>query len=195
MARPRTVEDREVLAATARALGRVGPLRVTLGDIADEVGVTPSALVQRFGSKKALLLAVAEGGLAAVDARFAAARARTASPLAALVDALAEGTRAVQTPEQMANALAFLQLDVTDPDFRRVTLAHLDRLRAGIRALLEEARGAGELGPCDLDGLARAVEVAYHGALLSWAVRREGAVADALRHDLEAALRPWRAGG
>lgn len=194
MARPRAVEDRDVLDATARALGRLGPLRFTLADVAHEVGVTPSALVQRFGSKKALLLAVAEDGLAGLDARFAAARTRSSSPLAALVEALAEGTRTLQTPQEMANALAFLQLDLTDPDLHRATLAHFDRLRAGIRALLEEARGKGELAPCDLDGLARALEVAYHGSLLSWAARREGPVADALRHDLEATLRPWRRG-
>ena len=181
-----------MLDATARAVGRTGPLRMTLADVADEVGVTPSALVQRFGSKKALLLALAERGLGQVDARFARARAACPTRTGALVEALAEGARPLGTPRQMAGSLAFLQIDLTDPDFHRVTLIHLDRLRAGIRALLAEAVAEGELRACDLDALARALEVAYHGSLISWAVRRDGALPDALRRDLGAALDPWR---
>ena len=37
--RPRTVSDEEILAATARMIGRVGPLRLTLGHVAREVGL------------------------------------------------------------------------------------------------------------------------------------------------------------
>lgn len=193
--RPRTVEDEDVFAAVGRALARAGPLRMTLADVADEVGVTPSALVQRFGGKKPLLLAVVARGVDEVDARFAAARARhPASPLAALVDALAEGARTVETPEAMASALAFLQVDLTDPDFHRLTQAHFARLRAGLRALLADAARAGELSECDVDALARALVVTYNGSLLTWGVERDGGVVDALRRDLEAALAPRRRG-
>ena len=48
VARPRTVSDDAVLDATARAVGRVGPARLTLGHVAAEVGLAPATLVQRF---------------------------------------------------------------------------------------------------------------------------------------------------
>lgn len=195
MARPRTVEDDEVLAAVARAVARVGPLRMTLADVADQVGVTPSALVQRFGGKRQLLLAMVDQGSAVVDAGFARARAlHPDAPLDALVEALAEGGSRVRTPQEVAASLAFLQLDLTDPDFHARTLAWFRRLRAGVRGLLEEARRAGSLRPeADSDALAHGLEVTYNGSLLTWAVHREGEVGDAVRRDLEALLRPWRA--
>ena len=195
MARPRTVEDDEVLAAVAQAVARVGPLRMTLADVADRVGVTPSALVQRFGGKRQLLLAMVDQGLSGVDACFAGARARhPAAPLDALVDALAEGGSFLRTPQEVAASLAFLQLDLTDPEFHARTLAWFARFRAGVRALLDEARREGALRPdADLDALAHALEVAYNGSLLTWAVHRDGSVGDALRRDVGHVLAPARA--
>ena len=53
--RPRTHSDDALLDATFRAVGAVGPARLTLADVAREAGVAPATLVQRFGSKRALL--------------------------------------------------------------------------------------------------------------------------------------------
>ncbi|MGH2614392.1 MAG: helix-turn-helix domain-containing protein, partial [Thermomicrobiales bacterium] len=60
--RPRTVTDAEILAAAERAIARHGPARLTLAHVAAEVGLTPPTLLQRFGSKRGLLLAVAARG-------------------------------------------------------------------------------------------------------------------------------------
>jgi AcrR family transcriptional regulator len=60
-ARPRTVSDEELLEATARAVSRVGPARLTLADVAKEAGVVPATLVQRFGTKRGMLLALMKG--------------------------------------------------------------------------------------------------------------------------------------
>jgi AcrR family transcriptional regulator len=55
-ARPRKVSDDDVFSATHRVMQRVAPGELTLAEIALEAGVTAGALVQRFGSKRALLL-------------------------------------------------------------------------------------------------------------------------------------------
>ncbi len=60
--RPRKASDAEVFAAAVRVMGRVGPADLTLTAIAAEAGVTAGALVQRFGSKLALLRALSKGG-------------------------------------------------------------------------------------------------------------------------------------
>ena len=60
--RPRTVSDQAILAATARVIGDLGPAKLTLARVASEVGLAPATLVQRFGSKRGLLLALAESG-------------------------------------------------------------------------------------------------------------------------------------
>src|SRR4029079_17596689 len=59
--RPRKVTDDDVFAAAYRVMQRVGPADLTLEAIAREAGVTAGALVQRFGSKRQLQVALAEG--------------------------------------------------------------------------------------------------------------------------------------
>ena len=66
--RPRQASDEDILKAAFRAIARLGPAKLTLADVAAEAGVSAAALVQRFGSKRALLLAAAKdaGGGGAV---------------------------------------------------------------------------------------------------------------------------------
>jgi hypothetical protein len=56
-------------------------------------------------------------------------------------------------------------------------------LRAEVRALLADA---------DPDRLARAVHVAYNGALVTCAIAGRGPLAAALDEDLAAVVAPWR---
>jgi AcrR family transcriptional regulator len=79
--RPRKVSDEEALAAAHRVMQRLGPSEITLAAIADEAGVTAGPLVQRFGSKRALLLALAAGAASWVPAMFAGLRSARTSPL------------------------------------------------------------------------------------------------------------------
>jgi AcrR family transcriptional regulator len=191
--RPRTVSDEDILAATAAAIGRLGPSRFTLADVAGEVGLSAATLVQRFGSKRGLLLALASGAAASTDAGFAALRARHRSPSAALVSAATHMAGMAASPEELANHLAFLQIDLSDPEFHALALAQARSLRAGYRRLVEEAVAAGELVPCDAGRLARLVEAAAGGSLIAWAIHREGDARAFVRADVEALLAPYRA--
>ena len=56
--RPQKVTDDDIFMATHRAMSRLGPGELTLAEIASEAGVTAGLLVQRFGSKRDLLLAL-----------------------------------------------------------------------------------------------------------------------------------------
>jgi hypothetical protein len=56
--RPRKVSDDEIFLAAQRVMSRRGPKELTLADIAAEAGVTAGRLVQRFGGKRELLLAL-----------------------------------------------------------------------------------------------------------------------------------------
>ena len=115
--RPRQNTDAEILAAAFRAIARLGPARLTLADVAEEAGVTAAALVQRFGLKRALLLACAadvSGGHVYI---FTGLRQKHRSPVAALLG-LAECMSLMgSTPDEVAHSLAFLQLDFGDAEF------------------------------------------------------------------------------
>ncbi len=189
--RPRKASDAEVFAAAQRVMMRLGPGELTLTAIAAEAGVTAGALVQRFGSKRAVLLAMIEAWAAGADEQMAQFRAAYDSPLQALyayADCIAQmGT----SPAELAHHLSYLQLDLTDPDFHRCVKKQAEATRAGLRQLLEEAIAAGELVTgVDTRMLARQVEVTLSGSLWTWAFYQEGTASAWMREDMDALLRP-----
>jgi AcrR family transcriptional regulator len=192
MPRPKTVEDGQVLEATHRTISRLGPARFTLADVAREAGLSAATLVQRFGSKRGLLLALAKAAVGSMDACFAMVRGQHRSPLAALLSAATEMTRHTKSPEEMANHLAYLQIDLSDAEFRALFVKSSDLILAGYRALLDEAVGAGELLPCDTARLARAVSALSGGSLISWAAYHRGSAETWVLYDLTTLLEPYR---
>jgi AcrR family transcriptional regulator len=190
--RPRETTDHAILEAAYRAMSQHGPARLTLAHVAREVGVAPATLMQRFGSKRGLLLALARQSAGTTGQQYAAIRAAHRSPLAALF-AVAECMAGLApTPEVLANNLAYLHVDLTDADFHEIALAQARAARGEVRAILDAAVAARELAPCDTVRLARLVGVMLGGGLLAWAIEREGTAAEWLRDDLEALLAPFR---
>src|SRR6478735_5661353 len=120
MSRRKVTPDVDVLTATQRVISKTGPTRLTLADVAREAGLAPATLLQRFGSKRGLLLALVQTGADGVDACFVAVRAAHRSPLTALIAAATDMTRHIKTPDELANGLAFLLMDVSDPEFHKI---------------------------------------------------------------------------
>src|SRR5690348_16182857 len=192
MPRPRETSDEEILAATGRAMQRYGPAQLTLAHVAKEAGVVPATLIQRFGTKRGLLLAACSTAPGSVPQQFAAAREKYKSPLKTLIELYIECSSFASTPESMVNGLAYLQNDLTDPEFRAITLAQFKALREETKKLLDEAVAARELLRCNTADLARLIQQVNGGSMLDWAVFREGSLASWLRRDLEALLKPYR---
>jgi AcrR family transcriptional regulator len=191
--RPRTIADEKIIEAAAKVIGRVGPGNLTLADVGKEAGLSAATLVQRFGSKRGLLLAMATSAAESMDACFDMVRAAHPSPLAALVAAATDITRYFDTPEEVANHLAFLQMDLSDPDFHRLMVVSSKKTLEGYRRLLRDAVDGGELVECDTGRLARAITAICGGSLIQWAVFRQGAAVAWVRQDVDAVLEPYRA--
>ena len=190
--RRRKVEDADVFAALVRVMHRRGPAELTLREIGAEAGVTAGALVQRFGSKRAMLLAHARHAAATGDTGVTVPPPRTSSPLEALRSVTAAYAQLANSPRAAVRNLAYLHNDLADPALRR----HLLRLSRAARGWYEqrlgEAVAARELRPdTDVQTLARLIEVTLRGSFLSWSLYREGAAAEWLREELESTLRPY----
>ena len=187
------MDDATILAAAARAVGEVGPARLTLADVGRRVGLSAAALVLRFGSKRGLLLALAASGGDVMPTGVRAA-AEADDPLAALVAVLTEHAAAVEEPGTYANHLAFLLLDLADPEFQTLSRRHTDAVTAAIADVLASA-AARDLLPSRTDTaeLARLVHAVYNGALITWGMAPDGrpqaAVAARLRTVLDLAGR------
>ncbi|MGH2954901.1 MAG: TetR/AcrR family transcriptional regulator [Solirubrobacterales bacterium] len=191
MPRPRTISDGAILDAVLALALRIGPARVTFAAAAAEVGLSAATLVQRFGTKRELLLAADKRG---VDLWVGALdRSTAASPLARVIEGLVLAVDPAATPEQMANGVAMLQLDLADPDFHAETLRGARAVRARIERDLSAALAAGELrSGTGVAALAKLVETTYHGAMIGWAIHREGTLVDWMRGQVEGVLAPHR---
>ena len=190
--RPRETTDQEILAATRRVMQRLGPAQITLADVAEEAGVVPATLIQRFKTKRGLLLATCRTAPDMVPRQFAQARAKYGSPLTALVEIYADCPGFAPKPEAVANGLAYLQVDLTDPEFHAITLAQFRALEEETRRVLDAAVVARELCECDTGQLARLLQHLNGGAMLGWAVFREGTLERWVRREVEALLQPYR---
>jgi len=192
MPRPQKVTDDDIYMAVHRAMSRLGPGELTLAEIAREAGVTAGLLVQRFGSKRDLLLALSEQFSGGAGEMFAELRKGHRSPLATLraySDCMAH---MAANPAVFARNFAYLQIDLTDDDFRKPLAKHAAAARLELQKLIKEAIDAKELSPhTNPKQLARTIEAVVAGSMLSWAYYQEGTAAKWMRHDLDAVLKPY----
>lgn len=188
-----SVTDDDIFAAVQRAMATRGPHELTLADIAGEAGVTAGRLVQRFGGKRELLLALSARFAGSAPALFASLRAAHHSPVAAIHAYAAGMAGLARSAPALARNLAYLHVDLTDEAFRRPLVQNARDTRKALAGLVREAVAAGELVPGTPPArLARALETAVSGSLMTWACYQDGPAAAWLRHDVAAVLAPYR---
>lgn len=190
MPRKKALSDVAVLAAAGRVFGRIGPNRFTLADVAEEAGLAPATLSQRFGSKHALMLAFAEHAANTARSPFELAKIRVSEPLAALQAALGLASRPLRSRRELAHALVFLLEDLADKELRAHAARHARWTESSIRELLDSAVALGQLRATDTARLARALQAAWNGALIQWAIRGRGALGEWVGAVVETLLEP-----
>jgi AcrR family transcriptional regulator len=194
--RPRVFSDEAIFLATQMTLAREGYGRLTLDAIAHEIGCTRQALVRRFGSKHALVLAYLNWSLGHVAAGYRSVRESYASPLEALrarfVWPAEQRPREIGDPNSQANILSFFIGAREDPEFSK-RLAEINQVYLDeIGALLQSAMEAGELRPVDAAMLAHLLFASTTGEVVLWASHPEGEIVDRIGAIFDAVVAPYR---
>lgn len=191
--RPRSASDEAIFEAVAAVVTASGPSGLTLAAVAARVGLSAPALTQRFGSKHGLLAAFEAREVTGIADVLAAARDGGADPVRTLVSVLSALPGSVTTREGLANNLAFLQMDLTDPELRPHAVAHSRALRDGIAALVTDAVRAGLLAPGIVpEAFAADLWTSYCGAMVTWAIDGTGTLPGWIAAHLERILAPHR---
>ncbi len=190
MPRPRTVSDDDVLDGVLALAPRVGPAKLTLAAAAREVGLSPATLIQRYGTKHELLLAADRRGVElwvtpveeAEHPRHWTGSSRAWS---------APSTRTWPRKRWPTRWPCCSSIS-SNPTSTRRRCAGAAAARGPQRHLLA-ASNAGELRDgIDIAALANLVETTYHGAMIGWALHREGSLPAWMRQQIEAVLAPLR---
>jgi AcrR family transcriptional regulator len=189
--RRKKVPDKAVFDAMVRVMMRAGPDELTLFAIAAEAGLTAGALVQRFGSKRELVLTHARYAAKTGDIGLQSASPQPRSALAALRQSVEPFVQLATSPKAALRNLAYLQRDLADPALRKNLLKLNLMAREHYEQLAMDAIAAGELQPdTNPADLARSIETTLIGSVVTWTIYRTGKAEAWIRRDLEGVLRP-----
>lgn len=181
MPRKRTISDEVLLDAALVIVHESGPDSLTFAALGPRVGLAPSTIVQRFGTKAQLLRSALLRAWDQLDEQTANA-ARTAPLEPGGVVELLVQLSGQYDAHDFADQLLVLREDLRDPVLRARGQAWLATLIAEVNRRLSNVPGASaDLGE---------VVVAYwQGTLTVWSFTRETAVVTAVRTALEDLLR------
>lgn len=181
MPRPRTVSDEALLDAALDIVHRSGPAALSFSTLAGAVGLAGSTIVQRFGSKAALLHAALAHAWDRLDAETAAAIDAASDDAAGVIDMLVALTGQYET-DDFADQLLVLREDLRDPKLRRRGQHWIELLAAAIDERVGAAASDGRLGEL--------VVAQWQGTLTVWGFTHGGPLADMVRRSLETLLAP-----
>ena len=178
MPRPRTVSEPDLLDGALAVVERAGPEGFTLAAVAAQVGLSASTLVQRFGSKPALLKAALMRGWDRLDDRSTTCDVVTPCTPHGAVDLLV-ALSGDYDDQGFVDGLRILREDFRDPDL----------MRRGERwgRFLAEALGrrlADGSGPRPDLGALMAAQ--WQGTILWWGYARCRPLKEAVAEALEA---------
>lgn len=186
-ARSRRVSDEEIVRAAWETVFERGP-SLTLAEVGAKVGLSAATVVQQFGSKRNLML-----GVARIWTEWAATPLEgEGGPIELLMNSYEQVGGESLGPQHIANAIARMNVDLEDPEFREIVVRGFRVQREMIKATLDDAVRAGEIKECDTARLAQHLQVSCQGGLATWAVEPNGTLLEWMAECLESTLAPWR---
>lgn len=168
MPRPKLHSDETILDAALSALLRSGPSAFTLSEVAEAVGISRAALIQRFKDKSTLHEKVMERVTQEVRDYFANADPRTGlGPLWRMLKDLISGMGSGPGTE---GYLLLLWADVRSPTLHDLAAERNRLVRLAIQNRLPE-------GPHAPQPTASLIQAVIQGACMQWLVEPEGDLA------------------
>ncbi|MBX3072147.1 MAG: TetR/AcrR family transcriptional regulator [Thermomicrobiales bacterium] len=168
--RPRTFSDEAIYVATAKVLARTGNEHLTLSLIAEEVGCSPPALVQRFGSKQSLLKSYITWNTEVRRQRFADAASMDISPVQKIyrlaVESEPKRPGEITEYEGIPTAIFIYLAAWNDESFRPLVKERVELLETELQKLVEQAIAADEIRGCDPTEMAKTLATVLAGVAL-----------------------------
>lgn len=182
----KTIDDDQVLEKALLVISEKGPETFTLADVGKAVGLAPATLMQRFGSKRALLIKAAKYVPAKLKGDLAKLKAKALPWDEELMILLSDVPEGLGNRQDIANSLGLLKLDMIDPELHPIARELMERLRTRIKELLEQAKLKGELvSNTAVDELAWELDALRHGLVIQWTLSGTGSLQDWLKKGLE----------
>ncbi|KRF34437.1 TetR/AcrR family transcriptional regulator [Nocardioides sp. Soil805] len=189
MARPRTVSDDDFVRAAATVAARRSDGSWSLTEVASEVGVTPAAVVKRFGSKRGLLVAVATKWVRDLPEY---APASVDDPLGHVREWASEWLAATGEPDRTVGHLTLLLDEIVDDDTRSLLGRGRQSQAAYLRSALRDAHNRGQLLEEPPEDTAERWLDVLAGAVIASAIERTEQAARRALASIDNDMNRWR---
>lgn len=195
LGRPRRAEDEAIFRGLLRTLARLGYAGLSFAALGNDVGLSASALHQRFGSKAALLQAFIEWNNARAREAGKARRREGLEPLEAIRSLLGDWSFSSIGTGPAARVLAVYSEMAADPALREPIRTRISLVQEELEALVRAAVTAGDLAPCDASALARQLLAGVAGTmLLALLTQNEGSLEEQVRAIVDGTLARYQPG-
>lgn len=178
MARPKTMPDRDVLAAALKVMHEKGPEALTFASLAAACGLSASTLVQRFKNKEELARAALLFAWDDLDAKTEAAITAAPRTPEGAVEILVALSGDYGGIEAYAEGLLMLREDFRDPRLRARGSAWGAVISTAITACFAST-------PCTPDNIGMLMASQWQGCLLWWGFNPAGPIDAHVRRSLE----------
>lgn len=181
MARIKNIQDAEVLEKALIVISELGPDTFSLADVGEATGLAPSTLLQRFGSKRDLLVLAAKHANIKLQKDLEELSEKKISwrkELEALFCAVPEG---FGSRKDIANSLGLLKLDIVDPELHPIAKKLFKTLRDRIYILLSEANSKKSV---DVEAMVWEIDALRHGLVIQWTLSGTGTIQNWLKKGL-----------
>ncbi len=168
MARPREFSDEAIFYGVYLALCKKGYGRLALTDVSNEAGISPAALLKRFGSKKALFLAYSDYVIQLTDKSYKEALTLDTTPIEALRRIFKNALKLASDPISLANHTSFYLESTSDPDLLERSKKRLKLIDRETQGLILKAIDNKEIKSCNVELISTVLQSAVTGAMLIW---------------------------
>lgn len=182
----KSINDDQVLEKALFVISEKGPDTFTLAEVGKAVGLAPATLMQRFGSKRMLLIRAAKHVPMKLSSDLKILKAKGLSWDKELLVLLGSTPEGLITRQEIANSLGLLKLDMIDPELHAVARDLMSRLRQRIQELLEQGKKEGSLkSQASVEQIAWELDALRHGLVIQWTLSGEGSLQEWLEKGIQ----------
>lgn len=193
MGRPKKLSDDACLEQAFDVISREGFESFTLEQVAKAVGLSPAALIKRFGTKERLARAARDRKWDANFEQMAATEPQSLRGLASLFHFLKLIARSVDS-KRLGEHMRLLGSQADDFRSKRKVAAYFQGTRERVAASLREAAEDAEIDAVDIERIAFTLEALIQGAIFQFGFLERRGIEAHLRQHVETFIEPYRRG-
>lgn len=175
MPKIKTIDDSKILEKALLVICEKGADCFTLADIGKAVGLAPATLLQRFGSKRELLIRAAKQTNIKQKQDLKNLKKKGLNWKEELIELMIGIPEGMGTRQEIANSLSILKLDMIDPELHQIARELFECFRAHMEDLIYQGQECGDLiHEYDANSLVWELDALRHGLIIQWTLSGKG---------------------